>query len=282
MKTLFLGASGFVGSNLLSKLNMNLDITILTRDNSKPASLKAKTMHGDIQEKATLQEISKAKFERVIDCSWLGLPDLSSHYNYKNLAMKKSLITNLKNTEVKEFVGLGSCLEYGDLKGSIKENQPGANVGDFGKVKLEILEMIENLNINFKWFRPFYLFGPKQHENSLLISAIRSIEKGIDFSPRDPGKSYDFIDINQATTAMRLVIEQPLCQGIFNIGLGTTKSVNDIVNLVRRSFGMREKEVIKAEGISADTERIKQEAGWRPSETLDESLQKFISEIRVN
>ncbi len=282
MKTLFLGSTGFVGNALIEILQSDFDLTLLMRKETKIQDFHGSIIHGDLNDFETLEALSKSKFERVIDCSWSGLPNLSKVNSLENYELKKKFIETMIKADLKEYVGIGSCLEYGDLLGIAHESDMGSNVGDFGRVKLEVLNLVVNSGMNFKWFRPFYLIGTRQHKNSLLSTAIGTLEKGIDFIPRESSKSFDFIDICQAAAAMKLVIENQNCKGIYNIGSGETKSVNFIVNAVRRAFGLPEKEDYVFEGLSADIRKLQVETGWKTSESLDESLQKIISRLRVH
>ena len=282
MKTLFLGSTGFVGSALIENLKSDFDLTVLSRNETEFQEFKGSIIHGDLIDLGTLEVLSKSKFERVIDCSWTGLPDLSTDNNLENYKLKKTFIETMIKADLREYVGIGSCLEYGDLQGIAHENNLGLNIDDFGRVKLEVLNLVVNSGMNFKWFRPFYLIGARQHKNSLLNTAIRTLEKGTDFIPRESSKSFDFIDINQAAAAMKVVIENQNCKGIYNIGSGETKSVNFIVNAVRRAFGFQEKEDHVFEGLSADISKLQVETGWKTSESLDESVQKIISKLRVH
>jgi nucleoside-diphosphate-sugar epimerase len=252
------------------------------RKETKIQDFHGSIIHGDLNDLGTLEALSKSKIERVIDCSWNGLPDLSTGNNLENYKLKKKFIETMIKADLKEYVGIGSCLEYGDLQGIAHENDVGSNIGDFGRVKLEVLNLVVNSGMKFKWFRPFYLIGTRQHKNSLLNTAIRTLEKGNDFIPRESSKSFDFIDICQAAAAMKLVIENQNCNGIYNIGSGETKSVIFIVNAVRRAFGLPEKEDHVFDGLSADIRKLQDETGWKTSESLDESLQKIILRLRVH
>jgi nucleoside-diphosphate-sugar epimerase len=199
----------------------------------------------------------------------------------ENFRLKKTFMETMIKSGAREYVGMGSCLEYGELQGIAHENDRGSNIGDFGRVKLDVLNLLASSGLDYKWFRPFYLIGSKQHENSLLNTAVKTIGKGDDFMPRESSKSFDFIDINQATVAMKLVIENPHCKGIYNIGSGETKSVNFIVNSVRRAFGHQEKEEYVMEGLSADIGKLQSETGWKPSKNLEESLSEIIFKLRM-
>ena len=276
MKTLFLGSSGFVGSALLDVLELDERFTILSRNPISTEYNNARVLHGDINDSETLMRISTLGFERLIDCSWEALPSLSEANNKMNLVSKKSLYKHLLEGGIKEINSFGSCLEYGSLTGLISESARGREVGNFGKVKLEILREVENFGTPFRWFRPFYLIGTKQHENSLLNSAIKSIRLGIDFSPKNPDASFDFIAVEDAVRGVESALKEPACKGIINLGTGQSHSVNEMINIVRRHYGLAELEAGEAPGMRADMHKLTSETGWNPQVPIFQEVTRII------
>jgi nucleoside-diphosphate-sugar epimerase len=279
MRTLFLGATGFVGSALLRVLDIDEDLTVLSNKSIPKIEFKARLIQGSITDSETLRKISSNKFERIIDCSWEGLPDLCVTNNLKNLSNKLDLYKKMHHLGIREVNSFGSCLEYGNLTGLVSENAIGQDVGDFGRVKLQILEEIRNLEIPFRWFRPFYLIGVGQHSNSLLNSAINSIRRGLDFSPRTPSASFDFIAIDDAMQGACLAMKDPSCNGVINLGTGNVLPVNDLVNVVRRHFGIEERHSDTSLGLAADIRKISSLTGWKPETPVIEEVLRIITKI---
>jgi nucleoside-diphosphate-sugar epimerase len=281
MRTLFLGARGFVGKSLLSVIRNDKEIVLLSKKRLKNLPSTYTEMIGNLESEETLKLISRSKFECVIDCAWVGLPDLSNSNNLINLEIKKKLIKVLIESGVQEINSIGSCLEYGSLKGKVTEDMLGENLTDFAQVKLEILKLLENSGVNYRWFRPFYLIGNGQHENSLLNMAIRASLLGEIFTPREPTISYDFIDIEDAVKGMKTAMEFDSCSGIINLGSGQTNSVNDVVNLVRRNFGQEAHESERNSGLFASLDKIMSTTGWKPEIPLEVSIQKIVNKMRI-
>jgi nucleoside-diphosphate-sugar epimerase len=280
MRTLFIGATGFIGRELAKLLVKDMDLTFLYSSPESKLELNHPYMVVDLSEASASERILERKFDRVIDASWFGLPDLTPPNNNKNLTIKQRLIDTMVRMESSEYIGFGSCLEYGSVVGSVKETCLGVNVGDFGQVKRSILNLIDVSGLRYKWFRPFYLIGPNQHQNSLLNSAIRSIENGADFSPRDPSASYDFISLKHALPIIHSIIESDKSDGIFNVGSGETRSVNQLVNLVRASYGRPTFEITASEGMYANLEKIQTQMKLDASESVEETVENVITEIR--
>jgi nucleoside-diphosphate-sugar epimerase len=280
MKTLFIGATGFIGRELAKQLKKEWGITFLHSGSNAKFNQDDEHILGNLEDPKTMKRISGEKFDRVIDASWLGLPDLTPQNNKRNLLVKQNLLSTLVRMGASEYIGFGSCLEYGTAKGSMKESFMGTNVGDFGKTKRTHLSLIQDSGLSYKWFRPFYLLGANQHQNSLLNSAVRSIQSDQEFSPRDPSASYDFMTIDQAVTAISAILEERETIGVFNIGSGETKSVNQIVNLVRESYGKPVIEIEPSEGMYAGLDKIQPYINDNKSNSLEDSIKTIIAEIR--
>ena len=93
MKTLVLGASGFIGSAFL-RLNHQDDIEVVSRNkNLNFSGYKKHT--GDINDKAFLQYLANRKFEKVINLAWEGLPNRSAYYSQKNYNISLNLIQRI-------------------------------------------------------------------------------------------------------------------------------------------------------------------------------------------
>lgn len=275
MKTLFLGSTGFLGTALAQNMKHFDNITFLLR-NPNPKSGQHQIM-GDLNDSETILKISKSRFERVIDCSWEGLPELTEKNNQSNLSSKIKLYDALVQGGVAEINSLGSCLEYGSVLGLVSESTVGQELSDFAKVKMTILNKLMNYGIRFRWFRPFYLIGLNQHHNSLLNSAINSIQFGLDFEPQYPEKSYDYISVEDASRGISMALEVDNCTGIINLGSGESTSVNDVVNRVRRHFGFEERKCAKAPGMISDSSKILNHTGWRTTTSLDSQISKIIT-----
>jgi len=274
MKTLFLGSTGFVGSALLNILEKDDDLTLLMRKPKK--NIKHSQIVGDITDSETQRKIMNIGFERVIDCSWEGLPDLTESINQKNLNSKLSLYKGFIQNGVREINSIGSCLEYGSAKGLVSEIITGTDVSDFGKVKLQILKELEGFKIPFRWFRPFYLVGVNQHPKSLINMAIDSIQSGVDFTPQYPERSYDYISVEDAAQGIFSALKEKQCTGVVNLGSGESRSVNEVVNLVRRHFGATEMECQKELAMISDSSKIASLTGWGPKMSLESEISKII------
>ena len=142
LRTLITGASGFIGRNFLHNRPIG-ELHTLTRT---PIIKPAQELHshiGDINNLGTLHDLAKLRFDRVIHLAWDGLPNLSEENNEKNLSTTKRFFISMIESGVQEIITIGSCLEYGDLTGSVSEDDSGQNIEHFGQTKLELLDFLK-------------------------------------------------------------------------------------------------------------------------------------------
>ena len=277
MKTLVLGASGFIGSAFL-KQDLKENIEIVTRDSSLNVT-KYKNHIGDIKDKDFLKNLAKQKFEKIINLAWEGLPDISEQNTKLNFEVQLNVIKAFADSGTKQFDIAGSCLEYGNFEGKVKEVDIGNNLTDFAKSKLRLLEFLQTQNLMHRWFRMFYVYGPKQHNKSLLASAYLSAKKGVMLKVNNSNISRDFIYVDDVASAIKKLTSNLSAQGVFNIGTGQATSTTQIVSKVYRYFGL-DFDVLETNqnrSLIADTTRIKHLCDWNPVYTIESGIDQFIN-----
>ena len=215
-------------------------------------------------------------FERLIDFAWVGLPRMDRDLNRSNFETKKHCYLKFLDSGLKEINSIGSCLEYGDLATLVTEETQGLNLGEFALTKLAILDFLQESQIPYRWFRPFYVIGPGQHTNSLLQTAIRELrEKGI-FVPKSPEKAFDFIGVNDVTSGISEAVRSESCLGIINLGSGVSTTAEDAINIVRAKLGLQLQYSLHRDGLRADSRKIRGMTNWSESETLNQVIQSMI------
>jgi nucleoside-diphosphate-sugar epimerase len=277
MKTLVLGASGFIGSAFL-KQDLNVNIEIVTRDNSLNVT-KHKTHIGDIKNKDFLKNLAEHEFEKVINLSWEGLPNISEKNNKINLEVQLNIIKAFADSGTKQFDIAGSCLEYGSFEGTASEVVIGSNLTDFAKTKLRLLDFLQTQRLMHRWFRIFYVYGPKQHNKSLLASAYLSAKQGSILQLSNSNISRDFIYVDDVASAINKLTSNLSAQGVFNIGSGEPTGITQMVSKVYTHFGL-DFDVLKInqnQSLIADTRRIKEVCDWNPVYTIDSGINQYIN-----
>ena len=277
MKTLVLGASGFIGTAFL-KQDLKDNIEIVTRNNSLNVT-KYKTHIGDIKDKDFLKNLAEHEFEKVINFSWEGLPNISEKNNKINLEVQLNVIKTFADSGTKQFDIAGSCLEYGSFEGKASEVQIGSDLTDFAKTKLRLLDFLQTQSLMHRWFRMFYVYGPKQHNKSLLASAYLSAKQGAMLQVSNSNISRDFIYVDDVASAINKLTSNLSAQGVFNIGSGEPTGITQMVSKVYTHFGLDFDvlKISKNRSLIADTRRIKEVCDWNPVYTIDSGINQYIN-----
>lgn len=278
MKTLLLGGGGFVGRALTSALYKSQELVVATSQPNLEVPLGVRTVTLARADQENLwSDSSLGEFSSVIDCSWEGLPDLGAGWNAKNLTLKLDLVQRLAKAGVQEYNGFGSCLEYGSLLGAVHEDQTGTDIGDFAITKLKILATLRQTDLNYRWFRPFYLVGPRQHANALFHSVYNETSKAIDFFPKsDPSLAFDFLDISDFAEGVNAALSTNSVWGVINLGSGVSHSIEEVANEFRRHYGIDQRTSEKRDSMYASTSKLSSATVWRPQLGLSEMVEKFI------
>jgi nucleoside-diphosphate-sugar epimerase len=261
MKTLVTGATGFIGSNLV-KLLGNESFYYLTNNRSLPEQY-VNQLKGKLGQDDTMERIYNEKFERLIHLAWEGLPERNSTMNAKNLNYSKNIIkTVISSNRNCEINITGSCFEYGEISGNVRENQVPQNVNEFGKAKLDLLRYVKKQTDNYRWFRLFFVYGPNQHQNSLINFVNKKLREGSEVILDRPDICNDYIYVGDAVEIMWKLIKINECKGIINIGTGMLKSNLEVLNIIKQIYGsssitQRDAGTAQRIGLKANIEKVK-------------------------
>lgn len=263
MKILLTGATGFVGSSILSQLIQDKSLELETISKGIPVnqSWHYATKHRicDFESDCLRTLFHQRNYDLLVHAAWQGLPNRSPEINSRNAEFSAKLFKDFVRAGGKAIVGFGSCLEYGEKNGSISEHDLGTNLSNFGLVKRSLLKELMGLGIPYLWVRPFYLYGINQHTDSLLKIALRYLSYD-DFTwMREPFAANDFTSVEDLGRLIHEAIKRQLWLEELNVGTSHLTQNTEFVNLVRRLKGKSEYEIPHHElrGISADLTKFR-------------------------
>jgi nucleoside-diphosphate-sugar epimerase len=291
MKVFITGGTGFVGTNLLRKLqNSNHETLLLVFGNEQvPHNIKSKNeiVRGDLSNiKKWEKNIVDFSPDAAIHMAWEGIPDYSYKTSAKNLLYGIDLVKILGESGCKKIICTGSCWEYGLKQGKMSENMLPVSTNAFTAAKnsLNVIgsEIAKEHSMSLIWTRLFYVYGPLQRTYSLIPYVIKCIQDGKKPDIKTPETKNDFIFIEDVVKALIMILEKHEKSDIFNIGSGFSTQVNDIVDIVSKKYGLdlyiphgrkNEKESVD---FWADISKIKKEIGWTPKTSIHEGIEKTI------
>ncbi|HTB05409.1 MAG TPA: NAD(P)-dependent oxidoreductase [Bacteroidia bacterium] len=170
----------------------------------------------------------------------------------------------------------------------INENHPINPANPYGHSKLVAEEICQFYSENFKLhttiIRPFNIYGTFQSDHFLIPTIIKQLfdekQLAIDILDLMPKRDYLFLD--DLISAIMILYKKNKT-GIYNVGSGTSLSVEEIIKDIMEIAGIQKKYVSKEVSrkneipeVIADISKIKKETGWVPGFTFKQGIAEIL------
>jgi len=279
MRVFLTGATGFLGSRVLSQLEGH-ELLCLVRNPQHLSKLgHGRSLVGDLAHAHMWQaEVERFAPQWCVHLAWERLPDYSLPCCRTNLNASIQLIEVLADAGVQRVVTAGTCWEYGNASGAVRENSTAQGFGLFAATKHALRMVLESFGrdrgIDYRWARVFFAYGPGQRAGSLIPICHAAYSRGQRPEIRNPGVVQDFIYADDVAEGIAAVLRADGGSGIFNIGSGIPTRVADVVNRVAKHFGAQPPfSLLQAEsGFWADTSRTTAATGWKAQTSIDDGI----------
>ena len=256
------GCNGFIGSNLVEKLNeLGVKDIIGVDDLSKKDNL-ANIAHCEIAELLDVKDfendyLDKNKnIEEVTHIFHQGACSDTMEWNAEYM-MKNNYSFSQKLLELAEknsvsFIYASSASVYGDGKqfSEARENENPINLYAFSKYLFDqlIRQKINESKIQIVGLRYFNVYGPneahKGHMASVAYHLHKQLEKGDEVKLFEGSDGYeagdqrrDFVYVDDVVKVNLWFKENPEVSGIFNVGTGKSQTFNEVANSVINFHG---------------------------------------------
>ena len=247
------GANGFLGAcvvhsllvkgyKVLSGVRKNADLWRLKRNQKQ----KIKKIFIDLLEATTILEaIDITKPDIVIHCAAYGV-----NYNEQdarlgigtNILGTYELITASAKNNVKRFIHIGSCFEYGHKDHPISEIEVLKPMSIYGSTKASgsilALENAETLGLPLVVLRPFGMWGPLEARHRLVPQIVHACLKKIPLKLTGGKQVRDYTfarDIAEAIVTVATGANFPAFE-ILNVGSGKPVLLKDFVLSIAREL----------------------------------------------
>lgn len=280
MKTLITGASGFVGNRLVKELQKDAEnelfgISRIHRESKNNLNL----ITGDLNDPNFVNSLANMGFKKVFHLSWEGLPDRGKSYSELNYKISKKFLETISASNDIELNVIGSCLEYGNITGPVRDSDIPRGEDDFALAKLAIHEFIKSLDVPYKWYRPFYIYGIGQNQKSLIPSIISALSVGEEIEVKSINNSHDFVSIDDIASAIAIASKNDSIYGEINIGTGQLTCVGDILKQFHIYYGKEFNQAYSPKpGLVAQPDVLIKNAHWQPSYVGTQGMINYFQE----
>lgn len=228
-----IGASGFVGQYVKAELEHRcLEVTCTRRPRSEAG--KPGWIPLDIDDPpASLEQLGNP--DVVIHLAWSHLDNYRSLAHFETeLPRQYNFLSKLVELGVPRIVVAGTCLEYGQLFGPLREDMPLSPTTPYGFAKDMLRRQLEQLarqrTFELVWGRLFYVYGEGQRDSSLFSALKLAVSRGDRSFKMSSGEQLrDFLPIEAAA---RILVDLALSKqavGVVNVCSGKPISVRSLV-----------------------------------------------------
>ena len=307
MKTLITGCAGFIGSHLTERLLKSgcEVIGIDSFSNYYDRELKEKNLVVSLDnDKFTFIEKDLLEMDEYPDVDFVyhmaaqagvrdSWGDNFSSYTSNNIEVTWKLLEFYKDLDIKKFVYSSSSSVYGDVELPMNEKSRLKPVSPYGVTKLAAENLCylywKNYNIPTISLRYFTVYGPRQRPDMAINKFFRSILNGDEIIVYGDGEQRrDFTFVDDAVNAISMSAQSRVVGDVFNVGGGSTISVNRLINEIVEITGKkaRIRYIAKQKGdvtnTEASLEKIESILGWKPKISIKAGLKKYMEWYKNN
>jgi UDP-glucose 4-epimerase len=296
MRMFVTGASGFLGSHLVTELvDYGHEVAVLVRPESSAWRLqemagKVVMIRGILEDMFALRPaLEKFRPDVVAHMAWRGVGNTERNDpgQARNIADAAELAAMVADLGSKMFVGAGSQAEFGPYGRPISSEDATHPTTLYGKAKLSAASMVEQIakdrGMRFAWLRIFSTYGAKDADYWLIPSFIRTLARGEKMSLTGCEQRWGFLHARDAASAFRIVMTESEARGFFNLGhpeapvlRETLTKLRDLINpAAKLGFGDIPYRPDQVMILQANVERLAA-LGWKPRVSLDDGLRETV------
>lgn len=269
MKTLVVGANGFLGSKIaLQGLNKGWEVLAIYHKNTNNIPRGCK--------KIKLNDINKVK-DRV-DRVFLSVGNFSQNQQQLNEANCKVTSLFCRKYKKAKIVFVSSVAVYGSHKGVISKKSSFNNPNDYGLSKIRGENIVTN-HPKYSIIRLTYLYGKGMINNSFLPTIInQALKRGLIILYRDGSRKQDYLHVGDAADlCIRAgeIGENDVYLGVTGHSLSNleiAKAIQKLVPDCKVKFSGSD----QAPSYVFRKDKATIKLGWKPKYSLEEKLKEMI------
>ena len=305
-KILIVGGSGFIGTNILKKINKSTyQIYASTFKSKKYLKVKnVKYIKGNLKNINFCRKITKS-IDTVIMCAAVSSGAMVMQQNPMfhvddNILMNLNILKASSENKVKKFVFISSNTVYPVSKKAMNENNVNYSLFDkyfnVGWMKIfseKICQMYRN-KMQILIIRPGNIYGPHDKfdpiKSKVVPSLIRKFENKNKIEIWGDGKDIkDFIYVEDFVQIILKLLNQPFNFLTLNVASGESVSLKKIINFMMKIYKKNKKDIkynlnkptmIPIRKINVD--KIKKLIKYKLNFTLEKGILRTINWYKKN
>lgn len=304
MRVLITGATGFLGSHLArALLQAGHEVVAAHRSASsrwrlRDVEARLRWVEMDLGEAPSIHAaVSGTRPEAVIHCAGYGM-------NYCEQSFEEGVACNILGTQhlvqassqgdVRRFIHLGSCFEYGNKVVPVSEDEVVDPISMYGVTKaaatLLAMQQSRKLGLPTVVLRPFGIYGPADRGDKFIPQVISACltRAAVELSEGEQVRDYVYVQDVVALHIQLLEADRFPTGQILNVAGGYPVPLRRIGEIIGRALGFPEglrwgarsyhRDEIKT--LTAQTDKAKRLLGWSASTILEEGLKETIEWYR--
>ena len=252
-KILVVGGSGFLGTNIIKKINKKKNLIIATQfKNKKFYKVKnIKYLRGDLRNISFCRKITNS-IDIVFMCSAVssGAKDIEKNpmlHVDDNIKMNLNIIKAAAENKIKKFIFISSNVVYPNHKKPMSESDVDYslfkkyfNVGWMKIFSEKLCEMYKH-KMKILIVRPANLYGPHDKFNPTKSKVIPSLIKKFEEKKLikiwgDGNDIKDFMYVEDFVDALLLIVKKYKKFTILNVGTGKSIKLKKIINFLVKYY----------------------------------------------
>lgn len=292
---LVIGASGFIGANLLRSLLQHRTDVVGTFFSGSPWRLNGipsiNMVFADITNTTNLSSLlDNLKPRTIFDCASFGAyffeSDIERIHNTNYLSFI-NILEEVANHDVVAYIHAGSSSEYGLNSSAPDEDSPLVPNSHYAISKAAASQVVcyygKIKRVNVLNLRLYSVYGPYEDSSRLMPILCERTLQGKLPTFADPKTSRDFVYVDDAVDAFvnaALNVSPDIAGNSYNIGTGVSTSLEELASLAKDLFdigatpqyNLAKNRTWDLTDWQAAPGKADRDLGWTPKTSLSEGL----------